>query len=455
MPPHSSSHRAIGLPLVTATAIVLAGTIGLALHIESVLREPELARGLMGEGLWRAVVSVVGGRSAQRADSVVVEVSSVPLVLAAGGLAIATWLAGAGWISRRRGIPFQAALALWGRWGWLWWLLPAVWELAGIAADLSHSTWFRILWQNSLALCHSALWAGWLTTFFVLVHRPSSEAGLPLETATAPRTPKLVWGAMASYFLCFAAMNWMLYESLLVPHGDSAMYEEHVWNLLHGKGFRSYLDNGRLFLGEHVQVIHLFVIPLYVLWPSHLLLELCQSACLAAGAIPVFRMALRHSGSKTAATLLAVGYLLYFPMQYLDVAITFKTFRPNSFEIPFLLFALDALERCRYRTMLAWLALALLCQEDAATVIAPGPELRRSAHCIIAGAWRFTDWEWRYSACCMSSPSSKSSCPGFAEALMSILRNISPIWGKLPARSSRTSWPARDWRLASCSRSNR
>jgi uncharacterized membrane protein len=274
-------------------------------------------------------------------------------------------------ISRRRGIPFQAALDLWGRWGWLWWLLPVVWELAGIAADLLNSTSFTILWQNTLAVCHSSLWAGWLTTFFVLVDRKGLQPSEMVETTRAPRMPRLVGSAMAAYFVCFAIMNCMLYEGLLVPHGDSAMYEEHVWNLLHGKGFRSYLDNGRLFLGEHVQVIHLFVIPLYVLWPSHLLLELCQSACLALGAIPVFRMAYRHSGSKGAAVLLAVAYLLYFPMQYLDIAITFKTFRPNSFEIPFLLFAIDALERCRYRTMLLCLALTLLCQEDAATVMAP------------------------------------------------------------------------------------
>jgi uncharacterized membrane protein len=180
-----------------------------------------------------------------------------------------------------------------------------------------------------------------------------------------------VWVAVTAWFLCFSAMNWLLYESLLIPHGDSAMYEEHVWNLLHGKGFRSYLDHGRLFLGEHVQVIHLFVIPLYLLWPSHLLLELCQSAGLALGAIPVFRIAQRHSRSVTAATLLAVAYLLYTPLQFLDIAMTFKTFRPNSFEIPFLLFGLDALERRRYRTLLVWLALALSCQEDAATVIAP------------------------------------------------------------------------------------
>jgi uncharacterized membrane protein len=371
MPLQPHSHRKIGLSLATATAIFAAGTIGLALHVESVLREPELARALLGEGSWRAIVIALGGRATQRPGSLEVEVPFVPLVVATGILGILAWLGGAGWISRRLKIPFSEALDRWGRWGWIWWLLPAIWELMGITADLSGSTSFRVIWQDTLPICHSVLWTGWLTAFFTLILRTRPAQSEISEATRNGRMPRFVWVAMAAYFVCFAAMNWMLYKALLVPHGDSAMYEEHVWNLLHGKGFRSYLDNGRLFLGEHVQVIHLFVIPLYVLWPSHLLLELCQSACLALGAIPVFRMANRHSNSKTAAALLAVAYLLYFPMQYLDIAITFKTFRPNSFEIPFLLFALDALERCRYRTMLVWLTMTLLCQEDAATVIAP------------------------------------------------------------------------------------
>ena len=360
-----------GLPLATAATIVAAGTIGLALHVESVLREPELARSFLGEGLRRAMSGALGVKAPPRPDSSAVEVSFVRLLVATTGLSILAWLAGSGWIARRLRRPFREALGEWGRWGWLWWLLPALWELAGVAADLFGSTSLRVLWQDTLPFCHGALWAGWLTTFFALVHRTPPAHSIISEIVPAARVPRVVWGAMAAYFVCFAAMNWMLYQALLIPHGDSAMYEEHVWNLLHGKGFRSYLDNGRLFLGEHVQVIHLLVIPLYILWPSHLLLELCQSACLALGAVPVFRMARRHSKSDAAAALLAVAYLLYVPMQSLDIAITFKTFRPNSFEIPFLLFALDALERCRYRTVLLWLALTLLCQEDAATVIAP------------------------------------------------------------------------------------
>ena len=88
--------------------------------------------------------------------------------------------------------------------------------------------------------------------------------------------PWAVWLGMLIYTLVFTGLNWQLYHALRLPHGDSAMYEEHLWNLLHGKGFRSFLDNGRLFLGEHVQVVHLLLVPAYLLWPSHLLLELVQ-----------------------------------------------------------------------------------------------------------------------------------------------------------------------------------
>jgi uncharacterized membrane protein len=364
--PHS--RRATSRSLLIAAAIVLSGTIALALHLHAILQEPNRAQGLIGIRLWQVVVGSLGGREALRGGVPVAEIpfSTLFLWMSVGsGLA---WLGGGVWISHKRELPFRSAVCRWGGWGWMWWMLPLSWEIVAAAADLAGATTVQALLQALLPYLEGAVWAGWLTAFAAMARKPAASASGSNYPARIPTT---VWGAMVLYFLCFAAMNWLLYAALLVPHGDSAMYEEHIWNLLHGKGFRSYLDNGRLFLGEHVQLIHLFLIPLYVLWPSHVLLELCQSAALALGAIPAYRIAHRHSGSSGGAGLLAAAYLLYFPMQYLDIAVTFKTFRPNSFEIPLLLFALDALERSRYRTLLAWLALALLCQEDAATVISP------------------------------------------------------------------------------------
>ena len=368
MPPYASFRHPTLPKVASAAAIVFAGTLAVAFHVASVLRDPDLSGGAASHGLWQRTVLALGGEIFRNAGIEVAEVPIVSLAAPIAGLSILAWVAGAVWVSRARQISYSAALYVWGRNGWLWWLVALVWEILAFAAEIAGSPSSQALCQATLPIWHSLLWAGWLTTFVMLVRRPAAAAPA-LEKPG--RIPRAVWLAITLYLMCFAAMNWLLYDALLMPHGDSGMYEEHIWNLLHGKGFRSYLDNGRLFLGEHVQVIHLLVAPLYWFWPSHILLELCQSACLALGAIPVYRIARRHTACNGAAALLAIAYLLYFPMQYLDIAVTLKTFRPNSFEIPLFLFALDALERCRYRVCLAWLGMTLLCQEDAAMVIAP------------------------------------------------------------------------------------
>ena len=187
---------------------------------------------------------------------------------------------------------------------------------------------------------------------------PPSRVGIALPLALAVLT----------YVIVFTAMNWGLYFNLRLPHGDSAMYEEHLWNLTHGKGFRSYLDQG-LFLGEHLQVIHVLLVPLHAVWPSQLLLELCESLALALGALPVYTIARRHCGSHRPALLLAVTWLLYFPLQFLDVAIDLKTFRPIAFGVPLLLWALDCMERKRHVAMTVLLLLTLSAKEDYAIVI--------------------------------------------------------------------------------------
>ena len=174
----------------------------------------------------------------------------------------------------------------------------------------------------------------------------------------------VVWVAV-SYW-----MNERLYAELLVPHGDSAMYEEHLWNVWHGKGFRSYLDQG-LFLGEHIQVIHLLLLPLHMLWPSYLLMELAASTSLAICVIPIYSIALRHSGSSRAAMWLALAWLLFFPMHFLDIAIDLKTLRPSCYGLPFLFWGIDFAERRRLvRASLCFLV-ALTTQEDFALIVGP------------------------------------------------------------------------------------
>jgi uncharacterized membrane protein len=165
-------------------------------------------------------------------------------------------------------------------------------------------------------------------------------------------------------------LNERLYANLLIPHGDSAMYEEHLWNIWHGKGFRSYLDQG-LFLGEHIQVIHLLLLPAHMIWPSHLLLELAESIALGSCTIPLFLMVRRRTGNDVAACLLAISWLFFFPMHFLDIAIDQKTFRPVCLGLPFLLWMIHSAETGRYKSAWLFLLIALSAKEDMALIAAP------------------------------------------------------------------------------------
>jgi uncharacterized membrane protein len=369
--------------LLTASVCMIVGALLCAASLQSILDSSRSAESLMSPGLWNRTVESLGSRLAPVPDSqgnpvkdsqgnieLEAQVDFGPLLAVVGVFSAGWWWAGAWWISRRRGSPLAESAARWGTLGGIWAILGGSWELARLATFV---TGLKSL--EAIVLVGPAFWislgaAGGLATLLLLA-QPTEQTSL---TADVPRddfrVPLAVWLCYGVYVIVFVAMNWQLYRGLQLPHGDSAMYEEHLWNLLHGKGFRSYLDQG-LFLGEHIQVIHLLLLPLYVLWPSQLLLELCDSAILAAGCIPVYWMARRHTGSARAALWLAAAYLLYFPLQFLDISIDWKTFRPNGLAIPVLLFALDQLERGRYKTFCGLLLLTLSAQEDYAIVLAP------------------------------------------------------------------------------------
>jgi len=357
--------------LLSAVLCVALGTLCCALGLQTILSDRALAEHLMSAGLWQALLPDLGATFVPTPEGGRVEHLALwPILLRVWAIAIAGWIGGTAWIVLRTKRRFVHSLADWGRNGWLWWLIPGLWEglrLGAFAIGLGS--------LGSLLRATPEMWvavaiAGWLTTLCLLSNTSESAWDQPTLQRDSFRIPAVVWLAVGIYTAVFVTMNWQLWFSLRIPHGDSAMYEEHLWNLTHGKGFRSYLDQG-LFLGEHVQVIHLLLLPVYWLWPSHLLLELCESLALAAGAIPIFWIARRQTGSQRAAVMLSIAYLLYAPMHFLDISIDIKTFRPTSFGVPALLFALDQLERRRYRGGIFLLLLALSAKEDYAIVIAP------------------------------------------------------------------------------------
>lgn len=347
------------------------GCGSLALALQSVLSLDTTAQRFFSARMWQTVVATLGGAviTPPGSDVTACDVPYLPLLMICGQLMLAGVIVTLVFRRANRSSDTPHDLSSVMASAAVWWLIPGAWELINVALVLAGWTTGAVVWSLQAPYAIGLALAGWAVRLSFPRTR-TIAAPLSSSDSESARTPRRVFGAVLLYAVIFTAMNWQLYRGLNIPHGDTAMYEEHLWNLLHGKGFRSYLDQG-LFLGEHVQVIHLFLLPLYVLWPSHLLLELCQSAALAAGALPVFWMTRRATGCRKAAALAAGAYLLYPPMQFLDIAIDFKSFRPEAFFIPLLLFALDQRERQRWKTALTLGVLALLVKEDYTLITAP------------------------------------------------------------------------------------
>lgn len=361
------SARPAAPAIIPILFLLLFSLLGMVIHVSSVLETQSLAQSYVSGELWPSAVQSLGGELHGPPDDLSAA-SSLPImllvVLASFGLPLA-----AGAFRARRidpAIDWQSAalhvaasLGRWsliaGVWGWLWLVAIILFpdSLSGLA----------MLEPFTLAMTV----AGCL---HVILNPLPSPSGIPAANDSQRRHRIILAAMVVTYVVMFVAMNWGLWFSLRLPHGDSAMYEEHLWNLEHGKGFRSYLDQG-LFLGEHIQFVHVFLIPLHLIWPSHLLLELCESVALAIAVVPLYRIAIRHTGNGRAALLLCGAYLCWFGVHYLDIAIDLKTFRPIAFGIPLMLWWLDCLETRRWKTSIVVLLFLLSCKEDYAIVTAP------------------------------------------------------------------------------------
>ena len=356
-----------------ALLCLCGGLFSLGVAVLTVFEDWLFASAYLSQSTWQSLMIALGGQLEADGEGAIyaARLESPEFVLLAtalfGGLiwAIGSWLAvqlsGRGW---------GEVAVTWAARGGRWLLLLLLWSQGRMIAYLIGADWLQL----ALATTSEFYWA----IVFGLV----ALEWWPLTLSTETRlleTPgeaddrfarRIVWGAFAVYSLVSVAMNWGLWFNLRIPHGDSAMYEEHLWNLTHGKGFRSYLDQG-LFLGEHIQVIHLALLPLHWLWPSHLLLELCQSLGIAAVVFPLYSIAKRHTGQPRWAAGVAILAVLAFPVHYLDISIDVKTFRPTALGVAIVLAAIDAFEAKSYRRLLIWVLLGLSVQEDFALVFGP------------------------------------------------------------------------------------
>jgi uncharacterized membrane protein len=124
-------------------------------------------------------------------------------------------------------------------------------------------------------------------------------------------------------------------------------------------------------LDAKLELIFIPLSTLYWLWSDPRTLLVVQTIFLAAGAVPLYGLAVdrlphqeKGRGAALPALLLAAAYLLYLPLHYVHMA----DFHPSALMVPLLIAAWWAMCRAKPRQYYAWLVLAMSCRIDAAFV---------------------------------------------------------------------------------------
>jgi uncharacterized membrane protein len=167
-----------------------------------------------------------------------------------------------------------------------------------------------------------------------------------------------VWGAMAGWSAVLFLIVRSSYVNFREGRFDLGNMVQAVWSTAHGHPLEvTHGSTGEQLvrLGGHVDPFLALLAPLWVLWPSPLVLGLAQVVIVALGALPVFWLGRRHLGSETAAVLLAFAYLAY-PWTATSAA---ASIHPVTFAIPFFLFCIWFLDTDRLVPFAVFAALAM------------------------------------------------------------------------------------------------
>jgi uncharacterized membrane protein len=182
------------------------------------------------------------------------------------------------------------------------------------------------------------------------------------------RAPLALWLGVGAFAAGFGALSMLRHRSFETGRFDLGNMVQAVWFTAHGHPLRVTNLRGEqvLRLGAHIDPVLMLFAPLWWLWPSPDLLLVAQSTALALGALPVYRLARKHVGSRRAGLGFALTYLVYPATTWLAL----NEFHPGALATPALLFAFWYLDEDRLVPFALFALLAAICREDMPLVIA-------------------------------------------------------------------------------------
>jgi uncharacterized membrane protein len=164
----------------------------------------------------------------------------------------------------------------------------------------------------------------------------------------------LGWG-LAAYVLSFFFLAHLKYTYCTSQSADIAIFNHAYWATLHGKFFPVYAM-GTSWYGDKTGFLLLLLLPVYWLKPDPHTLFFLSSLLIGLSAIPIYLLALHVWRDRSAAVLMAGGYL-FFPT---IVSQHVNQIQMMQFAVALVVLALYFLLIKRYRLFLLSCACALL-----------------------------------------------------------------------------------------------
>jgi uncharacterized membrane protein len=197
----------------------------------------------------------------------------------------------------------------------------------------------------------------------------------------------LAWGLILLYIVTFTWLAILRHASFNSSGFDLGIYDQVVWNTLHGRPF-FYTTTGQplLHLSNHASLILLLVAPFYLIHSGPETLLFLQTTAIALGGLPLFWLAreklgatdkkpqitqikeanksvksgVNFQGADLAALSLLAAYLLFPTLQIVNL----WDFHPPALAVGFFMAAFYCLVKRKWGWFLFWAILAMICKEQ-------------------------------------------------------------------------------------------
>lgn len=174
---------------------------------------------------------------------------------------------------------------------------------------------------------------------------------------------KILWLAMAGYFLIFTAISFFKYFDFAYNGLDLAIYNQVFWNSVHGDLF-GFTIHPQSYLGDHFELFIIALLPFYYLFQSPLALLILQALALALPAWPLYLIAKKYLSG-----IWPLGVALFWLLNPLAQNANVFEFHILPFALFFLFFAVYFYLKKKFKLFLVFCLMSLLVREDVSLVI--------------------------------------------------------------------------------------